>query len=180
MFRQGIFLFHDAAAWLSQILLFVMLGLLSFPSRLLAVGASGLVIALALVFVARPLAVGALLVPFRLPTREVVLLSWGGLKGAVPITLATFPLLAGIEGSDLLFDAVFFVVLLSALVQGWSLPLLARKLGLGRPVNPAPSLSVEVHSLRHLAGDIGDYTVIPSARIAGRALRELALSRRPS
>jgi cell volume regulation protein A len=121
IFRHGIFLFHDAAAWLSQIVLFVMLGLLSFPSRLLSVAANGLLIAIALVFVARPVAVMVSALPFRFLPREITFLSWVGLKGAVPITLATFPLLAGVEGSELLFNVVFFVVLVSAVTQGWSL-----------------------------------------------------------
>ncbi len=175
VFRRGICLFHDTVAWFGQIVLFVMLGLLSFPSRLAAVAVDGLLIALALVFVARPLAVASLLAPFKFRLRELAFLSWGGLKGAVPITLATFPLLAGVAQSSLLFDVVFFVVLVSALVQGWSLPVVAKRLGIGEPADPAPPVSVEVHSLRHLDGDIVRYTVTPSAPVAGKVLRELAL-----
>ena len=175
VFRRGTLLVLDAAAWLSQIALFILLGLLSFPSRLLAVAPEGLVIALVLVFVARPLAVAASVLPFGFGTRDVAFLSWGGLKGAVPITLATFPLLAGVEGAALLFDVVFFVVLVSALAQGWSLSAVARWLGIGRPAAPPPSVRVEVHALRHLNGDVVDYTVAPSARVAGQTLRDLAL-----
>ncbi len=175
VFRRGIFLFHDAAAWLGQIVLFVMLGLLSFPSRLAAVAAEGLLVALVLILVARPLAVAASALPFRFGVRELTFLSWVGLKGAVPITLATFPLMAGVEGSELLFNVVFFVVLVSAVTQGWSLPVVARWLGLGQPSDPAPPLSVEINALRHVDGEIVDYTVAPSARVAGQALRDLAL-----
>jgi len=175
VFRRGILLFHDAAAWLGQIVLFVILGLLSFPSRLLAVAGEGLVVALVLILVARPVAVGLSLLPFRFRPAELAFLSWGGLKGAVPITLATFPLMAGIEGSALLFNVVFFVVLVSAVTQGWSLPAVARRLGLAQPADPEPPLSVEIHALRHLDGGIVDYTVAPSARVAGQALRALAL-----
>lgn len=175
VFRRGIWSFHDAAAWLSQILLFVMLGLLSFPSRLAAAAAGGALIAIALVLVARPAAVAAVLLPFGFRAREIALVSWGGLKGAVPITLATFPLLAGFEHSSTIFDVVFFVVLVSALIQGWSLPLVARRLGLGRSASPKQPLTVEVHALRHLEGDIVDYTVAPAARIARQPLRDLAL-----
>ncbi len=175
VFRRGTLLVLDAAAWLSQIALFVLLGLLSFPSRLLAVAPEGLPIALALVFVARPLAVAASVLPFGFGARDIAFLSWGGLKGAVPITLATFPLLAGVEGAALLFDVVFFVVLVSALAQGWSLSAVARWLGIGSPADPAPPVRVEVHALRHLNGDVVDYTVAPSARVAGQALRDLAL-----
>ena len=107
VFRRGIFSFHDATAWLAQIVLFVMLGLLSFPSRLLAVAWEGLLIALVLILVARPLAVWASALPFQFRRRELTFLSWVGLKGAVPITLATFPLLAGVTKSDQIFNAVF-------------------------------------------------------------------------
>lgn len=175
VFRRGTLLVLDAAAWLAQIALFVLLGLLSFPSRLLAVAPEGLLVAVVLVFIARPLAVWASVAPFGFRPREVAFLSWGGLKGAVPITLATFPLLAGVEGAALLFDVVFFVVVVSALAQGWSLPAAARRLGIGRPADPAPPVRVELHALRHLDGDVVDYTVPPSARVAGQRLRDLAL-----
>ena len=175
VFKRGILLFHDAAAWLGQIGLFVMLGLLSFPSRLLAVAGEGLLIALVLIFVARPLAVAVSALPFGFRPKELAFLSWVGLKGAVPITLATFPLMAGVEEAGLLFDVVFFVVLVSAVTQGWSLPAVARRLGLAQPSDPTPPLSVEINALRHVDGEIVEYTVAPSARVAGQALRDLAL-----
>jgi cell volume regulation protein A len=174
VFRRGIFLFHDAAAWLSQIVLFVMLGLLSFPSRLGAVAGEGLLIALVLILVARPIAVMLAASGLGFQPRELALLSWVGLKGAVPITLATFPLMAGVPNSHVIFNAVFFVVLISAISQGWSLPLVARWLRLSRPADPTPPLSVEINALRHLDGEIVDYTVPPGAAIAGLMLRELA------
>jgi len=155
VFRRGIFSFHDATAWLGQIVLFVMLGLLSFPSRLLSVAWEGLLIALVLILVARPLAVWLSLLPFQFRRRELTFLSWVGLKGAVPITLATFPLLAGVPKSGQIFNAVFFVVLLSALTQGWSLPLVAR--------------------WRQVDGEILDYTVKARTQVAGQRLRDLAL-----
>jgi cell volume regulation protein A len=175
VFRPGILAFHDAVAWLGQIVLFVMLGLLSFPSRLLTVAWGGLLIALVLILVARPVAVAAAASPFGYRRRELVFLSWVGLKGAVPITLATFPLMAGIPQSQLIFNAVFFVVLLSALTQGWSLPLVARWLHLGRPADPTPALTVEINALRRIDGEIVDYTVKPGARVAHRPLRDLVL-----
>ncbi|MCP9790487.1 potassium/proton antiporter [Vulcanococcus limneticus Candia 3F8] len=175
VFRRGIFSFHDAVAWLGQIVLFVMLGLLSFPSRLLAVAGQGLLIALVLILVARPIAVAVSAFPFRFRRRELTFLSWVGLKGAVPITLATFPLMAGVPGSALIFNAVFFVVLISAITQGWSLPLVARWLHIGRPADPTPALSVELHTLRQVDGEIVDYTLQPQAQVAGLQLRDLAL-----
>ena len=174
VFRQGIFLFHDAAAWLSQIILFVMLGMLSFPSQLLGVTGAGLLIALVLIFVARPVAMLFSGVPIWFKMRELTFLSWVGLKGAVPITLATFPLMAGIEGAELLFNVVFFVVLISAITQGWSLPTVARRLKLAEPSDPLPPISLEVNALRNVDGEIVEYTVAPSARVVGQALRDLA------
>ena len=175
VFRRGIFSFHDAIAWLGQIVLFVMLGLLSFPSRLLAVAWEGLLIAIVLILIARPLAVWTSAWPFRFRRRELTFLSWVGLKGAVPITLATFPLMAGVPQSQLIFNAVFFVVLVSAITQGWSLPLVARWLNIGRPADPTPALSVEINALRQVDGEILDYTVKPRTHVAGQRLRDLAL-----
>jgi cell volume regulation protein A len=175
VFQRGILLFHDATAWLSQIVMFVVLGLLSFPSRLVDVGGQGLLIGAVLIFFARPIAVFLLLLPFRFNYRELLFLSWVGLKGAVPITLATFPLMLGVQQAPLIFDVVFFVVVLSALVQGWSLPFFARRLGLEVPAEPAPPVTLEISSLRHVDGDIVDYTVAADSRAAGRLVRELAL-----
>lgn len=175
VFQRGVFLFHDAGAWLGQITMFVVLGLLSFPSRLLEVAPQGLLIALVLVLVARPVAVVLALLPFSFDRREVGFLSWAGLKGAVPITLATFPLLLGLPLGPLIFDVVFFVVLVSAVTQGITLPVLARRLGLERPSEPEPPVALEITSLRHVDGDIVEYTVGPESRAAGRRVRELAL-----
>jgi len=175
VFQRGIFLFHDAGAWLAQIVMFVVLGLLSFPSRLFAVGLYGLLIGAVLIFVARPVAVLLSLAFFRFGWRELLFLSWVGLKGAVPITLATFPLLFGTPRAGLMFDVVFFVVVLSALLQGWSLPLIARRLGLELPAEPEPPVTLEISSLRHVEGDIVDYSVAADSRASGRLVRELAL-----
>jgi potassium/hydrogen antiporter len=175
VFKRGIFLFHDAVAWLSQIVMFVVLGLLSFPSRLFAVSLQGLLIAIVLILIARPIAVLISLLPFHFSRRELTLLSWVGLKGAVPITLATFPLLYGVEGSPLIFDVVFFVVVVSALVQGWTIPLFARKLGLQVPSDITPPITLEISSLRHVNGDIVDYFIDDQCRASGRRVRELAL-----
>jgi cell volume regulation protein A len=175
VFRRGVFLFHDGLAWLAQIIMFVLLGLLSFPSRLLEVAAPAVLVALALMLVARPVAVVACLAPFRYGPGELAFVSWAGLKGAVPIILATYPLLLGVPGAALMFDVVFFVVLVSAMTQGWTLHAVARALGLLRPPEPEPPVTLEITSLRDVDGDIVEYTVAPGARAAGRRLRELAL-----
>lgn len=175
VFQRGILLFHDAIAWLAQIVMFVVLGLLSYPSRLLEVGLHGLLIGAVLIVLARPLAVCLSLVAMRFNWRELVFISWGGLKGAVPITLATFPLLLGAPQALLIFDVTFFVVVLSALVQGWSLPMAARLLKLEVPSAPSPPVTLEISSLRNVDSDIVDYSVTADSRAAGRLVRELAL-----
>ncbi|MFP4161797.1 MAG: potassium/proton antiporter, partial [Ectothiorhodospira sp.] len=130
---QYISRFHDGIARLAQIGMFLMLGLLVTPSDLLPVALDALPIAAVLILVARPLAVWLCLLPFNFPWREQVFVGWVGLRGAVPIILALFPLLAGIPQSETLFNIVFFLVLISLLVQGWSITPLARWLGLELP-----------------------------------------------
>ncbi len=175
VFKRGILLFHDAGAWMGQIIMFVVLGLLSFPSRLLSVTGQGLLIAAALVFIARPVAVLLTIPWFRFNWREITFISWVGLKGAVPITLATFPFLLNVERSQLLFDVVFFVVVISAVVQGWSLPSVARMLKLEVPAPPQPPVTVEISSLHQVDGDVVDFAVAADSRAAGRRVKELAL-----
>jgi cell volume regulation protein A len=174
-FQRGILLFHDGLAWLSQMAMFLLLGLLSFPSRLAAAAGSGVLIAAALTLVARPAAVAFCLAPFRFTTREIAFISWGGLKGAVPIILAMYPLLSGVADAERLFDVVFFGVLLSAVTQGWTLPGVAAALGLQRPPRPEPAVTLEISGLQDVDGDIVDYTIPPDSRAAGRRIRDLAL-----
>jgi potassium/hydrogen antiporter len=175
VFRSGILVYHDAIAWFSQIVMFVILGLLIFPSRLLDVGGQALLVGAVLILVARPLAVVISLLPFRMRWRELSFLSWVGLKGAVPITLATFPLIMGTPQAPLLFDVVFFIVVMSALVQGCTLPMVARWLGLSTPPVAIPSVTLEISSLRHVDGEVVEYTLDHQSRAAGRKVRELAL-----
>jgi len=179
IFQQGIRRFHDAIAWLAQIIMFVSLGLLCFPSRLLEVSGKGVLIALVLMFVARPLAVLLSAFPFRFSFKELTFLSWVGLKGAVPITLATFPLMfATAEHSlqaSLLFDVVFFIVVVSAIIQGTTLTPVARWLGLERPREPEPPVTLEISSLRHTDGKVVDYTITSDSKAAGRLVKDLAL-----
>ena len=139
--KRSLVRFHDGVAWLMQIGMFLVLGLLVFPSQLVPVAASSLVLSLLLIFVARPAAVFLTLAFSKMPLTEKTFVSWVGLKGAVPIIIATFPLLDGVPEADVMFNVVFFVVLTSVLVQGTSIPLLARLLR----VEDAPQPAVPVH-----------------------------------
>ncbi|HHY84219.1 MAG TPA: potassium/proton antiporter [Verrucomicrobia bacterium] len=178
-FQQGIRRFHDAMAWLAQIVMFVSLGLLCSPSRLLEISAKGVLVALVLILIARPVAVLLSALPFRFNWREFTFISWVGLKGAVPITLATFPLMSATQEhpmhAPLIFDAVFFIVVVSAVVQGTSLAPMARWLGLETPREPEPPVSLEISSLRHVDGEVLDYAITEDSRAAGRQVRDLAL-----
>ena len=129
---------HDGLAWLAQISLFLMLGLLVTPTTLTEYWLVGVVVALLLVFVARPLAVLVSLSPFRFPAREKLFISWVGLRGAVPIVLATFPVLGGLPDAELYFNVAFVTVLFSLIFQGWTVIPCARWLKLKLPVENAP------------------------------------------
>jgi len=139
--RRTLVRFHDGIAWLMQIAMFLVLGLLVFPSAVRAVAGPGLVVGLFLMFVARPLAVYLTLSFSELDFRAKTLVAWVGLRGAVPIILATFPLLAGVPQAGAMFNIVFFIVLTSVLVQGTTLSLVAKWLKLDQPLvrDVAPS-----------------------------------------
>ena len=129
--RGAITTFHEGLAFIAQVVLFIVLGLLVFPSRLGAVALASLALAAVLVFVARPVAV-LLSTPQGLRRSERIFVAWAGLRGAVPIVLATFALSAGVAESETIFNAVFFVVIVSALVQGFTLEPVANRLGVSR------------------------------------------------
>jgi potassium/hydrogen antiporter len=127
--RDEIMNFHDGLSWLMQILMFIMLGLLVFPSQLLPVAGVSIALALFLMFVARPLSTAVCYLPFRPKKNELAYVSWVGLRGSVPIVLATFPAMYGIEGADQVFNVIFFIVLASVLIQGLTLVPAATWLG---------------------------------------------------
>ena len=166
---------HDGLAWLSQIALFLMLGLLVTPSALFDVGLAALGVAALLIFVARPLAVGVSLLPFRFPLNEQLFISWTGLRGAVPIVLALFPALAGLPQSSLYFNVAFFVVLASLLVQGWTVAPLAQWLGLKLPKEHAPYYSEFVEVPGRAGLQLLGYRVNELSAAIGRAVTQLAL-----
>jgi cell volume regulation protein A len=136
--KRSILQFHDGIAWLMQICMFLTLGLLVFPSQLWPVAPLGVAVALFMIVVARPLSVGVSLLPFGRSLREIAMVSVAGLRGAVPIVLATFPLLAGVPNAMFIFNIVFFAVLVSVLFQGISIGWFANWLGVNAD-QPAPT-----------------------------------------
>lgn len=171
--RATILRVHDFVAWFAQVLMFVVLGLLSFPSELLAVVGPGLFLAAVLAIVARPLSVMACLLPFRYARAELAFVGWVGLRGAVPIILTTIPLMAGLEHGREIFNLVFFAVVASALVQGTSVRALTRRLGLERASPPAPAASIELTSALPLRDEIVTFFIEAESDVSGRLLREL-------
>jgi potassium/hydrogen antiporter len=172
-YRSELLRVHDFLAWFAQIMMFVALGLLVFPSRLLAVAGSGLAVAAVLAFVARPLAVALCLLPFRFRAREIALVGWVGLRGAVPIILATFPILAGAPSGARIFDIVFFVVVVSALIQGGTVRLVTRALGLEARTEPVPPTTLEIASNQPLSGDLLSFYMREASAACGAKMSEL-------
>ena len=134
--KRSLTRFHDGLAWLMQITMFLALGLQVFPTQLVPIAGTGLFLALFLMVFARPVAVFVTLAFASLTIKEKTMVAWVGLRGAVPIILATFPLLAGIPQATTIFNLVFFIVLTSVLLQGTSIPLVARWLGVDEPLQP--------------------------------------------
>jgi cell volume regulation protein A len=146
VFKRSLFRIFDGIAWLAQIGMFLALGLLVYPSKLVQVTETGILISVFLIFIARPLGVFLSLMNSQFDWREKVFISWVGLRGAVPIILATFPLLAGIKQAGWIFNVVFFIVLSSTLLQGWTIALLARLLGLDAPSEQKTNYPIEFNS----------------------------------
>ena len=125
--------FYDGIAWLMQIIMFLTLGLLVFPSQIVPIMGIGILISIFLILVARPLAVFLCLFPFKVGLKDKVFISWVGIRGAVPIIFATYPIVAGINGANMIFNIVFFITLTSALIQGSTIHVIAKYLGLSIP-----------------------------------------------
>ncbi|MFL5578335.1 MAG: potassium/proton antiporter [Gemmatimonadaceae bacterium] len=172
-YRAGLLRVHDALAWLSQIAMFLVLGLLVFPSRLYDVAAAALTLALFLAVVARPLVVALCLAPFRYTRGDIAYVGWVGLRGAVPIVLALFPVLAGAPGAERIFDVVFFIVVANAVLPGMTVPLVTRLLGLASDEPPAPQAVLEIESMQPLDGAILSFYVDEALAVAGVPLAEL-------
>jgi cell volume regulation protein A len=172
--KRSLLRFHDGLAWLMQIGMFLTLGLLVFPSQLLPVAGQGLLLALFLAFVARPISVALSLAWFRRSPQEILMVSWAGLRGAVPIVLATYPLLAGVSGAQTIFNMVFFAVVVSVLLQGISIAWVARLLGVNDPRPHTPDAHTFVPDVQ-LSSQMVEAIVPPASPLVGRALIDLGL-----
>src|SRR5687767_11546055 len=172
---QNILRVHDGLAWLSQIVMFIILGLLVTPSELVGIALPALGIAAFLILLARPIAVVASLLPFQFPWREQLFVSWVGLRGAVPIVLALFPVMYGVEDARLYFNVAFFIVLVSLLVQGWTIAPAARLLKLEVPPSTEPAQRVTLDMPGHFEHEIVSYEVQPGCLAAARDLGSLEL-----
>ncbi len=169
--------FHDGLSWVSQIAVFLTLGLLVNPLELGDILGEGLLIAAVLMFVARPLAAVLSTTPFGFSLRESGLIGWAGLRGAIPIVLSTFAVLEGVDNADSFFNIVFFVVLTSTLIQGATFDPLARALGL---TTDEPALSRPLHevgTIRRLGAEVLEYPVGPADAIVSRTVNQLQLPR---
>jgi potassium/hydrogen antiporter len=175
--RRTVVAFHQGVSWVAQISLFFLLGLLVFPSGLGDVAAEGLLLSAVLIFLARPLAAFLASVGSAFAARERLMLGWAGLRGAIPIWLATFPVVAGVEDGDLLFNIVFFVVVTSTLVQGASFEPLARRLRLTTSEPALPRPLVESGLVRRLGGEVVAFRVREDDAAVGRRVNELGLPR---
>lgn len=139
--KRSLVKFYDGQAWLMQIVLFLTLGMLVFPSKVVPIMGSGLLIAAFLIFVARPAGVFTALAFAKTSIRSKLFISWVGLRGGVPIVFATYPLLAGLDRSGIIFNLVFFISVSSVLVQGTTLPLMARLLKVTEPPPENPTIN---------------------------------------
>jgi potassium/hydrogen antiporter len=175
--KQTVVVFHEGLAWVAQIAMFLALGLLVFPSKLDDVWFEGTALALVLVFIARPLtaALATAFEPFTAGERLV--LGWAGLRGAVPVVLATFPVIEGLDAERTFFNIVFFAVVISTLLQGGTVEWLARKLGVTTSEPALPRPLIETGTVRRLGAEIVEYPVGQDDAIVGQLVRELGLPR---
>ncbi|MDD4651136.1 MAG: potassium/proton antiporter [Methanothrix sp.] len=172
--KRSLMHYHDSLAWLMQIVMFLTLGLLVYPKQLIPVAGIGLFICFILMFMARPISVLICLLPFRdMSIEERIMVSWVGLRGSVPIILATFPLIYGIDEANMIFNVVFFVVLTSVLVQGSTIPFVARRLDMEMPAEPPRKAIPEKMLEKEIWGSLVELKVFPESSAVGRQIADL-------
>jgi cell volume regulation protein A len=175
--KRTVTVFHQGLAWVAQIAMFLALGLLVFPSALDDVAVRGTALALVLVFVARPVAAFVSTAIDRFSMAERVVLGWAGLRGAVPVVLATFPVIDDVDGSRTFFDIVFFAVVISTLLQGTTFEPLAKRLGVTTATPALPRPLTESGTIRRLGAEVLEFPVGPDYAMIGHRVRELGLPR---
>jgi cell volume regulation protein A len=173
--RASLRLFHDGVAWLLQILMFIVLGLLVNPSQVVALAGFGVAVALFLMLIARPVSVFAALAGSGATGREKTFISWVGLRGAAPIILATFPLVFQVGNATLIFDIVFFIVVISSLVQGTTIPLSARLLGLEGEPQSRQAMPIEFVPTDTFDTEMAEFRVREGSHAAGKDIVQLGL-----
>ncbi|MGD9737409.1 MAG: potassium/proton antiporter [Solirubrobacterales bacterium] len=169
--------FHEGVGWIAQIALFILLGLLVFPATLDDVALKALALSAVLIFLARPVATFLATALTRFDVREKAMLGWAGLRGATPIWLATFPVVAGVRSGEEEFAIVFFVVVTSTLVQGASFEPLAKRLGLTTDEPALPQRLLESGRIQQMGGDVIAFRLPEGAAAAGHPVRDLELPR---
>lgn len=172
-YRAGVVRTHDAMAWLSQIVMFLVFGLLVFPRQLPQVALAGTLLALLLAFIARPLIAFACLLPFRFSPREAGYVGWVGLRGAVPIVLSIYPVLERAPGAHLIFNVVFFVVVVNALLPGATVAWATRLFGMEVDEPPRPHAVLELESMEPVKGELMAFYIDEALPVAGVPLSEV-------
>ncbi|CAN5555597.1 potassium/proton antiporter [soil metagenome] len=171
--KRSLMKFYDGVAWLMQIMMFLTLGLLVFPSEMVPLLGVGFVISLFLIFVARPLGVFISLLFFKIDFKDKLFISWVGLRGAVPIVFATYPLLAGVERADIIFNIVFFIVLTSVLLQGTTLSLVAKWLNLNIPESIRKKYAMELEFEDNAKNELFDVQIPFYSPAVGKSIVQL-------
>jgi cell volume regulation protein A len=175
--KRTVTAFHEGIAWVAQLTMFLTLGLLVFPADLDEVAWKGTLLALVVVFVSRPLATALATAGAGFTTREKGFLGWAGLRGAVPVVLATFPVIEGVPQSETFFNIVFFAVLLSTVLQGSTIDIVARRLKVTSDEPARPASILEVGAVRELGADVVEHVIRGGDAAAGARLRDLGLPR---
>lgn len=173
--KRTLLRFHDGLAWIMQITMFLILGLLVFPKQLGPLTWWGLALAGFLVFVARPVSVHFSLLRSNFSLREKAMISWVGLRGAVPIILATYPFLAGLSQANLIFNLVFFVVLISVLLQGTTIPVVAKLLKVDAPLERMNRYQLEYHPEVDVKGELTELSISLNSSAVGKSVVDLNL-----
>lgn len=173
--KQGVNNFLESVSSMCNVALFLLLGLLAFPSRFVNIWKEGLIVIVAMIFLARPIAVFLCTLPFKYSTKEKLFLTWGGIKGAVPIVLATYPAAAGLDSNGFIFDIIFFAVFTTCVLQGTTLGLLSKLFKFTTPKRPTNPYVVELHSTQASDVEMFEIHITEDSVSIDRKISELPL-----